>query len=158
MNSITTALRNAGIHVPMTKRVWQWLHDHKLPATSTDVASELHIDKTNAAGVLYELYTRDMITRAVMPTPGARGRTYTYTAKGRTYELLPKRKVAVLTDATRFVARIGGGGDSGMVQPIPVPPPPPPVAPIFDAKKFTDSLCVSDAKKLYEYLRVFFTS
>lgn len=105
MNSIVTAMQHAGIQLPPNnKRVWLWLKDHP-GKTAAEVAAAIGITKTRAAGTLYELDLRGMVTRKEDVTPKAmqrtgRGMVYRYTCKYSTWELLPLPKKPAPSKAT----------------------------------------------------------
>jgi len=60
MNSITTALKSAGVPLPTTtQRAWQWVHDHP-GATAAQVNTA--IKTAHSATLLNDLRLRGMVT------------------------------------------------------------------------------------------------
>ena len=97
MNQISSALAQAGIKLPpLTRRIWQLLHDSKLPRSAACLASMLHVPRGNVSSAINSMYSRGMIALARHePTriKGPRGTSINrsiaqWAAVGQDYELL----------------------------------------------------------------------
>jgi hypothetical protein len=92
MNSITTALKTAGVKLPpLNKRVWLWLHDHP-DKTSKDVALAIKTPHSDVATVMTDMLRRKMVTRThmlVMARQGSPARVFVWRTCLREFELLP---------------------------------------------------------------------
>ena len=98
MNQISSALAQAGVKLPpLTQRVWQVLHDQKVPRTGKVLASMLNLPQSEVASALSKLHSRGMVaiarherTRCTGPKGTASHRLVAqYAALGNEYELLP---------------------------------------------------------------------
>ena len=98
MNQISSALAQAGVKLPpLTRRVWQVLHDSKIPRSATCVASMLHVPSGNVSSAINSMYSRGMIalarhelTRVNGPHGSTKNRLIAqWAAVGQEYELLP---------------------------------------------------------------------
>ena len=91
MNSITTALKSAGVPLPTTtQRAWQWVHDHP-GATAAQVNTA--IKTAHSATLLNDLRLRGMVTsrKSEARSVGKR-HVLCWTAVGDRYEILPRVK------------------------------------------------------------------
>lgn len=98
MNKISTALAQAGVKLPpLTQRIWQLLHDSKLPRSATCLASMLHVPRGNVSSTINTMYSRGMVALArheLTRVKGPRGTNSNrlvaqWAAVGQEYELLP---------------------------------------------------------------------
>ena len=98
MNQISSALAQAGVKLPsLMRRVWQVLHDSKIPRSATCVANILHEPRNNVASTMNAMYSRGMIALArheMTRVKGPRGTNSNrlvaqWAAVGQKYELLP---------------------------------------------------------------------
>ena len=98
MNKISTALAQAGVKLPpLTQRIWQLLHDSKLPRSATCLASMLNVPRGNVSSTINTMYSRGMIALArheLTRVKGPRGTNSNrlvaqWAAVGQEYELLP---------------------------------------------------------------------
>ena len=142
MNSITEALKNAGIKIPTTKRVWTWLKDHP-SKTAKEVASGLNIKENIAYATLHNLLTRGMISahkEYIYTSSKVVGKSYVnvYVAEGKSYELLPVKK-----------------SKPSQVKPLSQPSFNKPVVET-KSKIVVDNLSVLEARELYEQLKKIF--
>lgn len=141
MNSITEAMKKAGISVPLNRRIWLWLKDHP-GKTSKEIALGLNSKLGNVSPTLTNLYRRGMVTmtkETLTHRSNAKGRKVisTYRAVGDKFELLPVKKTVKVNGPKITVAT----------------PKPKPVI----KKKFSiDDLSVYEAKELYEQLKTIF--
>lgn len=97
MNQISSALAQAGVKLPpLTRRVWQLLHDSKLPRSAACVASILHEPPGNVSSAINTMYSRGMIALARHELTRIKGPRGTSTNRlvaqwatvGQEYELL----------------------------------------------------------------------
>lgn len=93
MNSISFAMQNAGMRLPpLNKRVWLWAKDH--PSKSAqEIAMALGEKHANVSSTLCDMMERNMMDRTDDTKRLRNNATihiWRYTAKGATYELLPK--------------------------------------------------------------------
>jgi hypothetical protein len=136
MNTVTAALRTAGIQIPpLNKRVWLWLKDHP-NKSAKEVANAIGVGVTSVASACSNMSGRGMLIEGQVPSRAPRGsRTVAaYTVKYRDFELLhapPKnRPIRVLALAPTpqlplpFQAR----------EPAPVAPPVAPQPPMSDTE------------------------
>ena len=98
MNKISAALTQAGVKLPpLTQRIWQLLHDSKLPRSATCLASMLHVPRGNVSSTINTMYSRGMVALArheLTRVKGPRGTNSNrlvahWAAVGQEYELLP---------------------------------------------------------------------
>ena len=98
MNKISAALTQAGVKLPpLTQRIWQLLHDSKLPRSATCLASMLHVPRGNVSSTINTMYSRGMVALArheLTRVKGPRGTSSNrlvaqWAAVGQEYELLP---------------------------------------------------------------------
>ena len=98
MNQISSALAQAGVKLPpLTQRIWQLLHDSKLPRSATCLASMLHVPRGNVSSTINTMYSRGMVALArheLTRVKGPRGTNSNrlvaqWAAVGQEYELLP---------------------------------------------------------------------
>ncbi len=97
MNQISSALAQAGVKLPpLTRRIWQLLHDSKLPRSAACLSSMLHVPRGNVSSAINSMYSRGMIALArheVTRLKGPRGTSINrpiaqWAAVGQDYELL----------------------------------------------------------------------
>jgi len=145
MNQISSALAQAGVKLPpLTRRVWQLLHDSKLPRSAACVASILHEPPGNVSSAINTMYSRGMIALARHELTRIKGPHGTSTNRliaqwatvGQEYELMPvlpttKAKPPTPVDVEQRFLR--------------------PASPL-DIEKMT----LSEAHTLYKRLREFF--
>lgn len=151
MNSMTTALQEAGIKTPTVMyRIWNWLRDHP-EKTAEDV--------TKALGSKYPLNTQltDMYKRGMLTVfkdkshkkliTGAHPMVFRYSvANPREYVLLPKPKKKSVKVPKPVIQR---------PQPTLPKPAPAPVS-TSQAKLDIDNMTVGEAKRVYAQLQEFF--
>lgn len=98
MNQISSALAQAGVKLPpLTQRIWQLLHDSKLPRSATCLASMLNVPRGNVSSTINSMYSRGMVALArheLTRIKGPRGTSINrpiahWAAVGQEYELLP---------------------------------------------------------------------
>jgi len=98
MNQISSALAQAGVKLPsLMRRVWQVLHDSKIPRSATCVANILHEPRNSVASAVNSMYSRGMValarhelTRVKGPHNSTKNRLIAqWAAVGQEYELLP---------------------------------------------------------------------
>ena len=98
MNQISSALAQAGVKLPpLTQRIWQLLHDSKLPRSATCLASMLNVPRGNVSSTINTMYSRGMVALArheLTRVKGPRGTNSNrlvaqWAAVGQEYELLP---------------------------------------------------------------------
>jgi hypothetical protein len=88
MNTITAALKNAGVPVPpLAKRIWLWLKDHP-NKTSREVSTALNAVHSQVATLTNQMYKRGMLEKI---TGGDMLRWKTCIPE---YERLPIRKAS----------------------------------------------------------------
>lgn len=145
MNQISSALAQAGVKLPpLTRRIWQLLHDSKLPRSAACLASMLHVPRGNVSSAINSMYSRGMVALArheLTRIKGPRGTSIKrlvaqWAAVGQEYELLralptTKAKPPTPVDVEQRFLR-------------PAPP--------LDIEKMT----LSEAHTLYKRLREFF--
>ena len=97
MNQISSALAQAGVKLPpLTQRIWQLLHDSKLPRSAACLASMLHVPRGNVSSAVNSMYSRGMVALArheLTRIKGPRGTSIKrlvaqWAAVGQEYELL----------------------------------------------------------------------
>ena len=97
MNTMTIALKNAGLTVPVNKRVWLWLKDHP-SKTVLEIKNGLgEASDKPIYNAMHDLAARGMVSvtkvkplrHANEPGPSLVNK---YTTLGSEFELLPKRK------------------------------------------------------------------
>jgi len=144
MNQISSALVQAGVKLPsLSQRVWQVLHDSKVPRSGKVLASMLNLPQAHVSSALNKLYARGMVaiarqelTRCKGPRGSVTNRLVAqYAALGTEYELLPVLPKAKPDVEQRFLC-----------------PSPQPTATI-DIEKMT----LAEAHALYKRLQEFFT-
>jgi len=143
---MTIAMKNAGLSVPLNKRIWLWLKDHPgKAATELEVAlGERRSGYVSSA--LNDLFQRGMVT--CVKTRGSayrhsnKGRTFVnlYTAVGTEYELLPKRKTPPAAPAKHFADT-----------PVPAPE-----KVVGKSEINIENMTLTDARALYMRLKEFF--
>lgn len=90
MNSITQALKTAGVKTPSQyQRIWQWLKDNG-PNTVDVVAKALNIKKQSAQAACHDLLVRGMLEKQKRYDARMSPLACNYAALGKTYELLPR--------------------------------------------------------------------
>ena len=98
MNQISSALAQAGVKLPsLMRRVWQVLHDSKMPRSATCVANILHEPRNSVASAVNSMHSRGMValarhelTRVKGPHNSTKNRLIAqWAAVGQEYELLP---------------------------------------------------------------------
>lgn len=164
--TMTTALQEAGITLPVNRRIWMWLKDHPRLAAG-DLAKTLGIDNQKASAGLDDLYRRSMVVRdSEMRRFKAGGKAkglgtierpvYVYTVNPKmrgTWEMWPMPKKdapSVKTKAARFVATLGVS-QAALVKPA-VAPPTLPWTPEVAVEKLTLTQC----RELFNYLHKVF--
>jgi len=144
MNTMTTAIKSAGLAVPANKRVWLWLKDHP-NKTAGEIACALGIAReSNVPGVLNDLVSRGMAVSAVVPrAPNVRrGPAFVkaYCARGAEFELLPRRKKTPTAPAKHFADT-----------PVPAPE-----KVVGKSEINIENMTLTDARALYMRLKEFF--
>ena len=143
MNQISSALAQAGVKLPpLTQRIWQLLHDSKMPRSAKVVASMLNEPQSQISSAMNNLYSRGMVaiarherTRCKGPRGSVTNRLVAqYAALGTEYELLPVLPTTKAETAKPVV----------VVQPAPA---------TIDIEKMT----LSEAHALYKRLQQFFS-
>ena len=138
MTTLPKALKEAGIAIPVNRRIWQWLKDQG-PHTSTEVAAALNITNASASSILSQLANRKMVTEDKRVSRLARRPVTYYGAIGKTFVLLPIIKVK--TQVKKEV-----------VVPVPIE-----VLPKKSkVEDILDSLSVVDAYDLFQRLNMMF--
>ena len=139
MNQISSMLAKAGVRLPpLTQRIWQLLHDSKLPRSAKVIANMLNVPSSHVASSVRNLYSRGMIALAsheVTHVKGPRGSNTKrlvaqWASVGQEYELLSVLPTTKLQPAP------------SLPQPIP-----------FDIEKMT----LAEAHALYKRLQEFFS-
>lgn len=157
MNTMTTALQEAGIKTPTVMyRIWNWLKDHP-EKTAEDV--------TKALGSSYPLNTQltDMYKRGMLTVfkdkshkkliTGAHPMVFRYSvANPREYVLLPKPKKKSVKLAKPVIQR----PQPSLPKPVPKPVPAPTPVSTSQAKLDIDNMTVGEAKRIYAQLQEFF--
>ena len=141
MNQISSMLAQAGVRLPpLTQRIWQLLHDSKLPRSAKVIANMLNVPPSHVAPSVRNLYSRGMIALAsheATYVKGPRGSNTKrpiaqWAAVGQEYELLPVLPTTKLQPA------------AAPTLPKPIP---------FDIEKMT----LAEAHALYKRLQEFFS-
>ena len=143
---LQTALAEAGVTIPLNKRVWTWLKDHPSKG-SKETAKALNVAPSDVSATLSNMYQRGMVARAQRTNNNTVGphTEYEYTALGRTFQLLPR--------------------PAGKHQPRPQVTPIPALAPVVtvasEPPKPTmlvniDNMKVGEARALYTHLKAIF--
>lgn len=153
MNTMTTALHNAGVQLPSTyERVWRYFKDHPR-STSLACTQVLGLDRSNSSSYISEMETRRMLRSELieMRVPGARGvfhnrRVKHYSVNISEFEMLPKPKRA---KSPRKVKADPEAVKAGPTQPTPRPP-------VFDAERVINGFTLMQARAVYEELRKVF--
>ena len=153
MNTMTTALHNAGVQLPSTyERVWRYFKDHPR-STSLACTQVLGLDRSNSSSYISEMETRRMLRSELieMRVPGARGvfhnrRVKHYSVNISEFEMLPKPKRAKSTRKARAAIEAA--------PPEQVKPAPTPAA--FDAERVINVFTLMQARAVYEELRKVF--
>ena len=110
MNQISSALAQAGVKLPpLLQRVWQLLHDQKMPRSGKVLASMLNLPQAYVSSALNKLESRGMVaiarhelTRCKGPRGSVTNRLVAqYEAIGQEYELLPVLPTIKLTQQTQ---------------------------------------------------------
>jgi hypothetical protein len=144
MNSVSLALKNAGIKVPsLKKRMWLWLKDH--PSKNyNEIAIALKAEPSSVASQLGEMYTRGMLSCEAVASKSKKSlkSIKTYSALGREYELLsmPVKDSPCKTHST------GVPVDAPLVKAEPI------LRPRIDIEQLT----VAEARTLYRKLQEMF--
>ena len=138
MTTLPKALKEAGISIPVNRRIWQWLKDQG-PHTSSEVAASLNITAASASSMLSQMADRKMVSEDKKQSKHV-GRPVTYYgAIGKTFVLLPLPKKQ--TDKKNELV---------VTEPVELMPQKTKV------EQFLDSLSVVDAYELYKRLDVMF--
>lgn len=148
MNTMTAAIKSAGLAVPINKRVWLWLKDHP-NKTAGEIACALGIAReANVPGTLNDLASRGMVVSTIVPRAHnvRRGPALVkaYSTRGAEFELLPRRKKTPTAPAKHFADT-----------PVPKPAPEPEKV----VGKFAinvENMTLRDAKALYMQLKEIF--
>lgn len=133
MNTMTHALRNAGVKTPsQMQRIWQWTHDNPGThgRTSREISTALNLPLSNVSSIITDMLRRKMCTYEVELDRDNRP-TRRYRAVGNSYELL---QPPVATPA-----------------PITTPPAPEPKGTMN-----IDHLTIGEARALYNQLKEIF--
>ena len=150
MNQISSALAQAGVKLPpLTQRIWQLLHDSKLPRSAACLASMLHVPRGNVSSAINSMYSRGMVTLARHELTRIKGPRSTsinrlvaqWAAVGQEYELLralPTTKVERAANPYLVNAKLLGHST--------------PQPATINIEKMT----LSEAHTLYKQLREFF--
>lgn len=137
---MSKAIKDAGIAIPMNKRIWQWLKDQG-PHTGAEVATGINITSSASSSMLSQMAVRKMVSTTKKHSERL-GRSVTYYAAiGKQFVVLPIPKtlpVVVETPSQEVV----------VLEPI-------------HTKKTTveallSTLSVADAYELYKHLRDMF--
>jgi DNA-binding transcriptional ArsR family regulator len=151
MNQISSALAQAGVKLPsLLQRVWQILHDSKVPRSGKVLASMLNLPQAHVSSALNKLYSRGMVAIArheLTHCKGPRGSTRKalvaqYAALGTEYELLPVLPTTKVEPQPQLAADI----EQRFLRPSPQPA-------TIDIEKMT----LAEAHALYKRLQEFFT-
>lgn len=134
MNTITAALKNAGVAVPpLSKRIWLWLKDHP-NKTSREICTALNASHSQVATLTNQMYKRGMLSK------GSADGVLNWKTCIPEYERLPLRKEgAPIAKATSLTL-------------------PPPVAPSMQTRYNFDieKLTLEDARAIYTQLKKLF--
>lgn len=152
MNTISTALTQAGVKLPpLRKRVWQVLHDSKIPRSSKAISEIINAPHNDVASALSGMCSRGMVIvshKERVRIKGPKNSTINrqiaqYSTVGQKYELLPvvprpKAAPPAKPDVEQRFLRS----------------PPQPVTPVaIDIEKMT----LAQAHALYKRLQEFFS-
>ncbi len=91
MTTLPKAIKEAGISIPVNRRIWQWLKDQG-PHTGSEIAKGLNISTASASSMLSQMADRKMVSEDKKVSQHL-GRAVTYYgAIGKTFVLLPLPK------------------------------------------------------------------
>lgn len=139
MDSIKTALANAGITIPLNRRIWMWLKDHP-GKTYKEVAIGVKCNANNASGQLTQMTQRAMVSVQVEPIRGSNRTVGRYSVVGTEFELLPLPKdkpVAPTAQPAKATAAM-----------------PDPLA--FDPERFLAKLTLAELRAVHAFTRTLF--
>lgn len=143
MNQMTTALREAGISMPVNQRIWQWLADHGEHSGRT-IALALNAPVNNVSSLLKDLAERRMVTVRTDMDRSTNRLVMRYTAVPMEhYELLPKQKRDKQHTATPTPAKATAETLPG-------------VTPYFTAEKFLGKLTLEELRLVHEFTKRLF--
>ena len=137
MNTITAALKNAGVAVPpLSKRIWLWLKDHP-NKTSREICTALNAPHSQVATLTNQMLKRGMLEKT---NGGGHENPLRWKTCIPEYERLPIRKASAPIAKATYVTL------------------PPPVAPSMNSRYNFDieKLTLEDARVIYAQLKKLF--
>lgn len=138
MTTLPKALKEAGVSIPVNRRIWQWLKDQG-SHTSSEITKGLNITASSTSSILSQMVERKMVSADKKHSEHS-GRSVTYyTAIGKSFVLLPSPKKQPERKNEVVVA--------GPVEVLPKK---------SKVEEILDSLSVVDAFELYKRLDVMF--
>lgn len=142
MNIIKTALKEAGIKVPIKRRIWNWLRDHP-NKTAREISTALNEKITHVRTELRDMTMRGMVKhRPVLHKPYrgvGRKTVYEYMVTTAEFEILPYAAYNAPSTSTVDVVK----SDE-------------PVKPLVGGQLDVQSLPLAEARRIYEELKEIF--
>ena len=157
MNNVSAAFAEAGLTIPLNRRVWQWLKDNG-PHTNNQVAAVFNQARANTSSCLSTMAMRGMVSETKEKSVGSQRMVSRYAAVGKVFQLreltpegLQRKRKLVTTKATSSLLI------QPVIQPDQVTQIEKPSEP-WSPEKFVEDnhLTLSQAKSLRLYLNEFF--